>query len=77
MFNKKISSNNVEVIKTGSNFSVGTKFNRDGLMWTVREAFVQDNTEMRRVIAQDGTEEILMLATLRKDEKDVEFIEED
>jgi len=77
MFKKKISSNSVEVIKTGNRFPVGAKFSRDNLLWTVKEAFIEDNTEMRRVIASDGTEEILTLVTLMKDAKDAIFIEEE
>jgi hypothetical protein len=38
-------------------------------LWTVTEEVYADNTEMRRIVADDGTEEIVSLFTLSKDLK--------
>lgn len=63
--NKTFSSNNMEPLET--DFAKGCKFIRDRIKWTVTGSFVADNAEMRRVVGDNGTEEITTLHTLVKD----------
>ena len=53
--------------KSKMEFPVGTRFMLSDRFWAVKEASVDDNTEMRRVLADDGVEETLMLSTLIRD----------
>ena len=48
-------------------FAKGTKFMLGGKLWTIKEAFLSDNTEMRRMYSDGGDDEIIMLNTLEQD----------
>ena len=73
MLKKTIASGKVEPINKRSDFSVGTKFKLDNHLWTVTKSDYSDNTEMRTVVAEDGSVEIMTLKTLQKDMKDASF----
>ena len=66
-FKKTFSSNNMEPLGSGQEFAKGVQFVRDGKKWEVVDSFVSDNTPMRKIVATDGLEEIVMLYTLIKD----------
>ena len=75
MFKKTFSSKGMEPI--GEKFPKGCQFMRDNRKWTVTEVFEQDNTSWRRIVADDGTDEVVMLSTLDRDNAEgvVTFIE--
>ena len=71
MIKKSIQSKSTEVLNKESmkqlwSFPVGTSFMLNGKKWTVIGSTFEDNTEMRRISAQDE-DTILTLDTLRKD----------
>jgi len=72
--NKTFSSGSIEPLET--DFSKGCTFIRDKVKWIVTEVFVADNTEMRKVVGNDGVQEIVTLFTLNKDFKsgDIKFM---
>jgi hypothetical protein len=75
-FKKKISANNVEVIKTGNNdFPVGMRFVYDGKIWHVTACITADNSELRRIVSDSGEDTVLSLTSLRKDAKNIKFVE--
>jgi len=41
-------------------FSKGTKYIMDGEEWTVKESFIDDNTEMRRIVSFGGRENVVL-----------------
>jgi len=69
MFKKSISSKEMKTINNEPKFPVKTKFCMNNEIWTVKNSFITDNTEMRTIISTDGTEEILTLTTLLRDAK--------
>jgi len=73
---KTIASHSVTPLNS-KKFLKGSMFLCDKRIWHVTEEMFADNTEMRRIIADDGTEEILTLTTLIKDleSKSLEFLE--
>jgi predicted type IV restriction endonuclease len=71
MFKKKIGSNNVEVVTGAYKFAVGSKFALNGRIWVVRDIYKDGSTDMIKIIADTGEEEIITLDTLSKDIKDV------
>ena len=74
-FKKTFSSQEMEPI--GEKFPKGCQFIRDEKKWTVTKSFTEDNTSWRRMVANDGTDEVVMLSTLEKDiaEGSISFIE--
>jgi len=68
---KKMNSDAVVVIAGNtddkSSFQPGFRYMMDGVIYTVREARCDSNTEVRRVITRAGVEEILTVASIRKD----------
>ena len=45
----------------------------DDRIWEVMEEFISDNTQMRRIRASTGEEEVVTLATLKLDAKSPKF----
>ena len=72
---KKNVSENVVIIgsREGKLFPVGFKYSIAGSIYEIVDAFRQDNTEMRELRKDDGTVEIAMISTLKKDVKDPSF----
>ena len=72
---KKVASRKVETINKLA-FVKGQKFILDKKVWTVAEVTEADNTSMREVVADDGTREVVTLATLLKDVEanEIQFI---
>ena len=67
MFTKRIVTGQMNEDRPKTEFPKGTKFVMDSRTWRVTEEIV-DNTEIwRRVMSDDGTEEILSMHTLQKD----------
>lgn len=58
-------------------FVKGQKFVMNSKIWVVTEVQNADNADMRRVVADDGTDEVLTLTTLLKDVNTghIEFVE--
>ena len=50
-------------------FSEKTQFEFDNKTWTVKRAFVENNSDMVEIVANDGTVEIMLLSTLLTDKK--------
>jgi len=75
MLEKKIAANNMVSLNTCSDgcFKVGTKYSFAGNTWTVIEELFVDNTPMRKLLGEDGVEEIVTVTTLRKDSKSKDF----
>ncbi len=67
MFKKKIATGDFKNSDSKNTFPKGTTFLMDQRFWKVTEQFVDDNASWRRVIADDGTEELVILSTLEKD----------
>jgi len=72
---KKYISENAVIVgsKEGNLFPVGFKYRIAGSIYKIVDAFRQDNTEMRELKKDDGTVEIVMVSTLKKDVKDISF----
>ena len=68
---KKNMKSGKPVIVSGGNedkmFPVGYKYIMDGITWTVVEAKRADNTELRRLVGDEGTQEFVTVDTMRKD----------
>ncbi|MFA5599230.1 MAG: hypothetical protein WDA06_01405 [Phenylobacterium sp.] len=74
MFKKEFQSDNSNPVNPDNmHFLKGTKFVRDGKLWVVLEEAIGDSAPMRRVRADDGTEEVVMLNTLVKDSQAKDF----
>lgn len=69
MFNKKIILGEINMIEDASVFPKGTRFVFDGRIGTVIDVREADNAQMRRIVYNDGTDEIVTLQTLIKDSK--------
>jgi len=69
MFQKKIATGDFKDNNSKDTFPKGTTFIMDERFWKVTEQFVDDNASWRRIIADDGTEELVILPTLKKDLK--------
>ena len=69
MFKKKIATGDFKNSDSKNTFPKGTTFIMDERFWKVTEQFVDDNANWRRVVADDGTEELVILPTLEKDLK--------
>ena len=69
MFKKKIATGDFKDNDSKSTFPKGTTFIMDERLWKVTEQFVDDNASWRRIVADDGTEELVILPTLEKDLK--------
>lgn len=73
MFKKTMSTGDVQPINKQTDFPEGTRFKLDNHLWIVVEATYSDNTEMRKIVAENGDTEILTLETLYKDMSDDSF----
>jgi len=73
MLFKKISSGDIKMIEDPKMFAKGTKFVFGGKVGTVIEAREADNTQMRRIVYDDGTDEVVTLQTLLKDSQSPGF----
>ena len=74
-FKKTFSSKGIEPI--GNKFAKGCKFIRDGKKWTVTASWQENNADWRRMVADDGTDEVAEIKTLERDldEGSITFIE--
>jgi len=73
-FKKKLASKTTEVLNDTEHFSKGERFSLDRKTWIVTELEYGDNTPMRRIVADDGTEEIVSLSTLQRDQEHGDLI---
>ena len=75
MMKKKVtaSSENIESLNeeqnVDDNFSRGFKFFVSGHAWTVTAEEGEPTAPMRRIVADDGSEDVVLLSSLRKDMK--------
>jgi hypothetical protein len=73
MLKKKITASSDEVkeikIKTGSSFSKGFKFFMSGHFWTVLAEEGDASAPMRRIVAENGSQDVVLLSSLKNDEK--------
>jgi len=68
-----IASGEAQPMNKKAEFPKGTRFKLDNHLWIVTEATYSDNTEMRKIVAENGDIEILTLETLYKDMSDASF----
>ncbi len=73
MFDKKIASKYLKVIVPRDQFPMGTKWVMNDRIWTITEVRVESATELRKCQSTFGNEEIVTLATLRKDMESSNF----
>lgn len=65
---KRMSSNSgIEVVASSHTFGNGTRFMRDGLVFTVIESYEQQGTQMRKLVSSTGDESFQSIISLRKD----------
>ena len=67
MFTKRIVTGQMDESRPKTEFPKGTKFVLDSRIWKVTEEIVDNTETWRRVMSDDGTEEILSMHTLKKD----------
>lgn len=73
MFKKTMSTGEAQPMNKKTEFPKGTKFKLSNHLWIVTEATYSDNTDMRKIVAENGDTEILTLETLYKDMSDESF----
>lgn len=73
MLRKKIKLGEIKVVGKTKQFPEGTKFVLAGRQGTIVASEEADNTEMRTIRYDDGTEEIVMLSTLIRDSQGKDF----
>jgi len=74
-FKKTFSSEGIEPV--GDKFPKGCKFIRDRKKWTVTASWQENNADWRRMVADDGTDEVVEIKTLERDldEGAITFVE--
>jgi hypothetical protein len=60
-----VTSSKIETINEDK-FQVGYSFILEDMLWTITKREKVDNTDLITITSKDGTEEILMLTTLKK-----------